>query len=104
MHASGVLKLHILNANLHNKVGGPLHKMSPFVHIKVGSMVWNSPVCEKGGKEPRWMMAFMEIPVGMFQQNMHIVIKDQGHPLQPIGEANVPLAVFTQQGPREERI
>ncbi len=46
----------------------------------------------------------MEIPVNMFQHNMHIVVKDRDHPLQVIGEANIPLNVFTGQGPREERI
>jgi len=38
----GVLKLHILGADLHHKVGGPLYRMSPFVHIKVGHMVFNT--------------------------------------------------------------
>jgi hypothetical protein len=46
----------------------------------------------------------MEIPVNMFQNHMHIVVKDRDHPLQIIGEANVPLTIFTGQGPREERI
>lgn len=35
---------------------------------------------------------------------MHIVIKDEGHPMNPICEANVPLSVFTGFGPKEEII
>jgi hypothetical protein len=69
--------------------------MSPFVHLKVGQMVWNSGACPGGGKEPRWGGQFMEIATNMFQHNVHIVVKDQAHPLQVIGEANVPLAIFT---------
>jgi hypothetical protein len=42
MTQGGTLRLHIIAAQLNNKVGGPLHKMSPFVHIKVGHQVYNS--------------------------------------------------------------
>jgi hypothetical protein len=44
----------------------------------------------------------MEIATNMFQHNMHIVVKDQGH--GPIGEANVPLSIFTTAGPKVEMI
>ncbi len=78
--------------------------MSPFVHLKIGQQVWNSGACHHGGKEPRWGGQFMEIATNMFQHHVHIVVKDQAHPLQVIGEANVPLNVFTQNGAREEAV
>ena len=62
----GVLKLHILHANLHHKVGGPLHKMSPICHIKIGHMDFATAPAHHGGKEPRWNLQFMEIPTNMF--------------------------------------
>ena len=81
-----------------------MHKMSPFVHITVGQQVHNTQPCHHGGKEPHWPLSFMEIPTNMFQNHMHIVIKDQGHPMKPIAEANVPLSIFTGFGPKEEMI
>jgi hypothetical protein len=60
--------------------------------------------CHHGGKEPKWVLQFMAIPTNLFQNEMHIVIKDQGHPLQVISEARVPLNVFTGFGPKQEQI
>lgn len=62
----GLLKLHIIRAELHHKVGGPLHKMSPIVHIHVGHQNYATAPCHHGGKEPRWTLQFMEIATNMF--------------------------------------
>jgi len=51
----GHLRIHVLNAELTRKVGGPLHCMDPFVHLHVGQFQnWRSTVCNDGGKTPRW--------------------------------------------------
>ena len=78
--------------------------MSPFVKIKVEHMVFDTVPCNMGGKMPRWEGQFMRIPVNMFNHNMHILVKDRDHPLQIIGEANVPTNMFKTNGPRDEFI
>jgi hypothetical protein len=45
----------------------------------------------------------MQIETNLFTQSMHIRVCDKDPLTAPlIGEANVPLSVFTQHGPREE--
>ena len=51
----GHLRLHVINAELTQREGGPLHSMDPFViQINVGQLQhWKSSVCNDGGKHPR---------------------------------------------------
>ncbi len=47
----------------------------------------------------------MQIETNMFTHNMHIRVCDKDPLKAPlIGEADVPLSIFTQHGPREEWI
>ena len=99
---TGILRVHVVQAELYNHKGGIFHNMNPFVHIRVGQQVWNSAVAVQGGQHPRWVGQWMELATNMFQHQMSIQVKDAGHGI--IGSANVPLSVFTVNGNREEII
>lgn len=101
----GHLRLHLLSAHLERNLGGPLNKMDPFVWIRVGGQEWRSQVCVNGGKNPHWTLQFMQVETNLFTHQMHIQVCDKDPLKAPlIGEAHVPLSVFTQSGPREEWI
>mgnify|MGYP003353759181 CR=1 FL=1 len=99
----GHVHLHLQSGHFEHNEGGLFHKMDPVVHIKCGHDEWTSAIAVHGGKEPRWEGQHMKIDTGLIGHHLKIHVYNahvnQGH---HIGEAEVPLAFFTEQGPREE--
>lgn len=102
---TGFLRIHLIEAHFEHKVGGPLHKMNPYVHLHAGMFQnWRSPVCPHGNKNPRWgPMNHFDIDVKHVGQTLKIECKDDEPGRDPlIACAEVPLQVFARPGGHQE--
>ena len=99
----GHIHIHLQSAHLEHNEGGLLHKMDPFVHLRVGDQEWTSKVDHHGGKNPTWENEHAVFDVPHLPHKMHIKVfnahgGDQG---VHIAEAEVPFAMFHENGPIE---
>ena len=79
--------------------------MSPFVIIKVGMQEWRSEICFEGGRQPRWVMQFMEIPVFNLLEEVVIEVRDKDMiGSEAIGRAKLRLDFFAMGAGRQEWI
>ena len=80
--------------------------MNPFVLIKLGMQEWRSEVCFDGGKHPRWMLQFMEVPIFSLAEEVLIEVRDKDAIIgsEPIGRARVRLDFFAVGSGRQEWI
>jgi hypothetical protein len=101
----GLLKLHIVEAHLQFSDAGFLQRMSPFVFIRVNMQEWRSAVCIDGGRNPRWRMQFMEIPVLDVLHEVYIEVRDEKMlATEMIGCSRVKLNMFCIPGGMTEWI
>ena len=99
----GHIHIHLQHAHLDHNEGGLLNKMDPFVHLRVGDQEWTSKICEDGGKNPQWHHEHAKFDVPHLPHKMHIKVFNAhgGQQGVHIAEAEVPFAIFHENGPIE---
>ncbi len=61
---TGFLRIHCMEAHFDEKVGGPLHKMNPYVFLHAGVFQnWRSSAVQHENKNPHWMGQHFDIEV-----------------------------------------
>ena len=103
-HGHGHIHLHLQHAHLEHNEGGLLHKMDPFVHLRVGDQEWTSSIAVDGGKNPEWHGQHFVVDVPTLPHKLHIKVFNAhgGNQGVHIAEAEVPFGLFHERGPCEE--
>ena len=100
----GFLKLHLKSAHLKHHAGPPLERMSPYVIIKIGDFLWESPIKDRGGHQIHWEFAHMDFEVRDPMAMMRIEVHDRSGMFseEPIGHCETRVDFFCRPGGCEE--
>ena len=102
MADEGTMRIHVLEAHLTHKTQ-LIGKMDPYVVLKSREQEWKTPVCENGGKEPKWHHVHWDCQVHYLGDDLEFhVMDDEIGKDNKIGHGKTKLSALAVHGGFDE--